>query len=155
MRYKIHKISLIYIPGGMRAEASGRWFHHGGTINGAIRYVLRERRRPGCPGERTFDFSLSFSLSRGERGESEERKEVEDAGRARVHFPCTHTPSTIRRPLAAPTWNAIPPTEGEREEANGGRERGGERIKCRSVEAGGAGGGINGWTGYPERKERR
>ncbi|KAG7199528.1 hypothetical protein KM043_014144 [Ampulex compressa] len=30
------------------------------------------------------------------------------AERTRVHFPCTHTPSAIRRPLAATTWNAIP-----------------------------------------------
>lgn len=31
-----------------------------------------------------------------------------------MHSPCTHTPSAIRRPLAAPTWNAIP--SGRREE---------------------------------------
>lgn len=55
------------------------------------------------------------------------------ARRARVHFPCTHTPSTIRRPLAAPTWNAIPD---RRREGRGKWRRGevgGERIRSREL----------------------
>lgn len=60
-----------------------------------------------------------------------------DTGRARVHFPCTHTPSTIRRPLAASTWNAIPrqKARGTRQMAEGGSEGGGE-DKIPGIEAG-------------------
>lgn len=55
------------------------------------------------------DFFLGRETTRGAReglaGEGEDRA---GTGRARVHSPCTHTPSTIRRPLATSTWNAIP-----------------------------------------------
>lgn len=42
-----------------------------------------------------------------------------------MHFPCTHTPSTIRRPLAASTWNAIP---GRRARGTEGGEQQWKRV---------------------------
>lgn len=58
-----------------------------------------------------FDFFLVVNVREGRKREREPSR----TGRARVHFPCTHTPLTIRRPLATSTWNAIP--GGERDEA--------------------------------------
>lgn len=74
------------------------------------------RAKQGVLRGRTFA-SISFSprTRRGGPG---------GIGRARVHFPCTHTPSTIRRPLAASTWNAIP--DGGRAGRAVGAGRGGE-----------------------------
>lgn len=102
-QYKIHKISLIYVPGGMCGSVQTlvpSWRHHKRGDQ-----VCTETR-PGC--SRVENVRVDFFLV-SPRGRDEEReREPGRTGRARVHFPCTHTPLTIRRPLATSTWNAIP-----------------------------------------------
>lgn len=103
--YKIHKISLIYVPGGMCRSVQ--------TLVPSWRYHKRgdqvcTETRLGCSFVENvrFDFFLVVNAWKGQRKRKRER--TSRTGRARVHFPCTHTPLTIRRPLATSTWNAIP-----------------------------------------------
>lgn len=101
-QYKIHKISLIYVPDGMCRSVQTlvpSWRHHKRGDQ-----VCTETR-PGCSLLENVRVDFLLVVNGPER---RGKREPSRTGRARVHFPCTHTPLTIRRPLATSTWNAIP-----------------------------------------------
>lgn len=111
------------------AGASRRWFHHGGTINGAIRYV--PRRGQGVLSWRTF-VSISFSSwtrereKEGERARERNRQGGEGKSALSMHsHPFDHSSSISDLDLECNSRREVRGTR-----LNGWR---GKRIKCREL----------------------
>lgn len=129
------------------AGASRRWFHHGGTINGTIRYV--PRRGQGVLSWRT---SVSISFSSWTDGRDEERENSKQNGEGKsalsMHsHPFDHSSSISGLDLEC----------NSRQEVRGTRLNGwrGKRIKCLELKLKTLGRGNKERLGYSGRKEER
>lgn len=106
------------------AGASRRWFHHGGTINGAIKYV--PRRGQGVLSWGTFvSISFSWTCGRDEEEERTNRQNGEGKSALSMHsHPFDHSSSISDLDLECNSRSV----RGTR--LNGWK---GKRIKCREL----------------------
>lgn len=103
----------------MRRNVQTLWFHHGGIINGAVRYVCTKQRSGCSPGEECSRRFLSrYEVECGKEAgrETELRGAEGNWDGARVHFPCTHTPYDHSSSISGRDVECNSPTVGERDE---------------------------------------